>query len=117
MVKKATNGESRILAEIAVQMWNSRTVDKLETKFVETLNDKQFSFFVKYINDLPVGFVQCGLRTDYFEGTGSSPVGYLEGIFVKKKSIARTDMKKNSFMLVKNRQKKRGAMSLPVIAS
>ena len=28
------------------------------------------------------GFAQCGLRFDYVEGTDSSPVGYLEGIFV-----------------------------------
>ena len=28
------------------------------------------------------GFAQCQLRHDYVEGTGTSPVGYLEGIFV-----------------------------------
>ena len=84
MVRIATNVDSRVLAEMAVQMWDSHTVDELETEFVETLNDKQSSFFIKYINDLPVGFAQCGLRTDYVEGTESSPVGYLEGIFVKE---------------------------------
>ncbi len=84
MVRIATNGDSRILAEMAVQMWDGHTVDELETEFVETLNDRQSTFFIKYINDLPVGFAQCGLRTDYVEGTESSPVGYLEGIFVKE---------------------------------
>ncbi len=84
MVRIAINGDSRVLAEMAVQMWDSHTVDELETEFLETLNDRQFVFFVKYINDLPVGFAQCGLRTDYVEGTESSPVGYLEGIFVKE---------------------------------
>ena len=29
-----------------------------------------------------IGFSQCQLRHDYVEGTKSSPVGYLEGIFV-----------------------------------
>lgn len=29
------------------------------------------------------GFAQCQLRHDYVEGTHSSPVGYLEGIFVR----------------------------------
>ena len=28
------------------------------------------------------GFAQCQLRHDYVEGTDSSPVGYLEGIYV-----------------------------------
>lgn len=84
MVRIAINEDSRVLAEMAVQMWDSHTVDELEAEFVETLNDKQSAFFIKYINDLPVGFAQCGLRTDYVEGTESSPVGYLEGIFVKE---------------------------------
>ena len=44
----------------------------------------QTAFFIKYDNEIPVGFAQCGLRTDYVEGTESSPVGYLEGIFVKE---------------------------------
>ena len=84
MVRKATYSDSRVLAEMAVQMWDSHTVDELETEFTETLNDKQSAFFIKYVNDVPVGFAQCGLRTDYVEGTESSPVGYLEGVFVKK---------------------------------
>ena len=84
MVRKATYSDSRVLAEMAVQMWDSHTVDELETEFTETLNDKQSVFFIKYVNDVPVGFAQCGLRRDYVEGTESSPVGYLEGIFVKK---------------------------------
>ena len=39
------------------------------------------------------GFAQCQLRHDYVEGTETSPVGYLEGIYVKepfrKQGIAR----------------------------
>ena len=84
MVRIARNKDSRVLAEMAIQMWDSHTVDELEAEFIETLNEKQSAFFIKYINDLPVGFAQCGLRTDYVEGTESSPVGYLEGIFVKE---------------------------------
>ncbi len=84
MVRKATNSDSRVLSEMAIQMWGSHTVEELETEFTETLNDKQSAFFIKYVNNIPVGFAQCGLRTDYVEGTESSPVGYLEGIFVKK---------------------------------
>ena len=83
MVKAATPGESLALAEMAVQMWNSHTADALEAEFAETLHSSQSTFFIKYVNDTPVGFAQCGLRTDYVEGTESSPVGYLEGIFVK----------------------------------
>ena len=36
-----------------------------------------------YKNDIPIGFAQCQLRYDYVEGTRTTPVGYLEGIFIK----------------------------------
>ena len=91
MIKKATNGDGRVLAELAVQMWDSHTVDELEIEFIETLSDEQSAFFIKYVNNIPVGFAQCGLRTDYVEGTESSPVGYLEGIFVNE------EYRKNGF--------------------
>ena len=68
---------------MAVQMWDSHSIDELEKEFLETLNDEKAAFFIKYANDLPVGFAQCGLRTDYVEGTESSPVGYLEGVFIE----------------------------------
>ena len=41
MVRIARNKDSRVLAEMAVQMWDSNTVDELEAEFAETLNDKQ----------------------------------------------------------------------------
>lgn len=37
---------------------------------------------MKYVDEKPVGFAQCQLRREYVEGTGTSPLGYLEGIFV-----------------------------------
>jgi len=84
MVRKATNIESRVLAEMAIQIWDSNIIDELEAEIIETLNDEQSAFFIKYVNNVPVGFARCGLRTDYVEGTESSPVGYLEGIFVRE---------------------------------
>ena len=83
MIRKATENDSRVLAEMAVQMWDSHTSDALEAEFLETMNDGKSAFFISHENNIPVGFAQCGLRTDYVEGTESSPVGYLEGIFVK----------------------------------
>jgi aminoglycoside 6'-N-acetyltransferase I len=43
-----------------------------------------FLCFIKSVDDKPIGFAQCQLRHDYVEGTESSPVGYLEGVFVSE---------------------------------
>ena len=82
MVRKATLCDSLILAELAVQMWDSHTIEELADAFRELLQSENAACFLKYVSDIPVGFAQCSLRRDYVEGTETSPVGYLEGIFV-----------------------------------
>ena len=82
MIKIATPSDTRVLAELAIQMWSNHTVSELNTDFAEIINSNNAVCFIKYVDDIPVGFAQCQLRHDYVEGTHSSPVGYLEGIFV-----------------------------------
>ena len=82
MIKIATQNDTRVLAELAIQMWCNHTVSELETDFAEIVRNNDAVCFVKYIDDMPVGFAQCQLRHDYVEGTHSSPVAYLEGVFV-----------------------------------
>jgi len=84
MVRKAGKQDLEILANLAVQMWDSHSVDELITEFLEIISKGKAQFFLKYENDAPVGFAQCQLRYDYVEGTKTSPVGYLEGIFIKE---------------------------------
>ena len=82
MIRKATPNDTRILAELAIQMWSNHAVSELEADFAEIVNSNEAVCFIKYVDDVPVGFARCQLRHDYVEGTHSSPVGYLEGIFV-----------------------------------
>ena len=63
-------------------MWPAHSPDELREEFEALAEDGDAVCFLKYAGDRPVGFAQCQLRHDYVEGTGSSPVGYLEGIFV-----------------------------------
>lgn len=72
------------MAGLAVLMWESHSVEELVHEFSEILSGGKAVFFLQYENDMPVGFAQCQLRYDYVEGTGTTPVGYLEGIFVKE---------------------------------
>lgn len=73
-----------IVAGLAVLMWDNHSVNELADDFSEILSTGKAQFFLKYETDIPVGFAQCQLRYDYVEGTETSPVGYLEGIFIKK---------------------------------
>ncbi|MGN0521863.1 MAG: aminoglycoside 6'-N-acetyltransferase [Eubacterium sp.] len=83
-IKSATRKEAQSIAEMAVKMWNDSTIDSLTEDFIEVIeNDNSTVFIIS--NDKPFGFAQVGLRFDYVEGTNSSPVGYLEGIFIEEK--------------------------------
>lgn len=84
MIKCGTEGDIPILAELAVQMWDSQCVQELAEDLAEIMAKEDARFFIKYERETAVGFAQCQLRHDYVEGTDSSPVGYLEGIFVRE---------------------------------
>ncbi len=84
MVIKAELKDLSTVAKLAVQMWEDNTVEDLKREFEEILSKGKGRFFLKYENDIPVGFAQCQLRSDYVEGTETTPVGYLEGIFVRE---------------------------------
>ena len=83
MVKKASKKDIKILADLAIKLWPSHTIEELVSDFENLLKDNKAKCFIKYHEGVPVGFAHCGLRYDYVEGTTSSPVGYLEGIFVE----------------------------------
>lgn len=84
MVREAEEKDLDAIARMAVVMWNSHSVEDLMNEFADVIKGEESQVFLKYIQNIPVGFAQCGMRHDYVEGTDSSPVGYLEGIFVKK---------------------------------
>lgn len=83
MVKMATPTELHIAAELAACVWNA-SKEELLNELINSTNSTKTAIFLKYSDGIAVGFAQCNLRYDYVEGTDSSPVGYLEGIFVKE---------------------------------
>lgn len=79
---KAKKENAKEIALLAIKIWHSNTVNELEKEFENIINSTNQSCFIKINNNQVIAFAQCGLRNDYVEGTESSPVGYLEGIFV-----------------------------------
>lgn len=96
-ILEATEKDSQILAEMATKIWDNENVDELEREFAEIYHSTKDNCFIAFDGKTPVGFVNVSLRFDYVEGTESSPVGYLEGMFVKEnyrnRGIARSLVK------------------------
>lgn len=84
MIKKATKKDVEKVANLALLLWQNNSLEQLKEEFLELLDSKNAAIFLKYIGTEAVGFAYVSLRNDYVEGTSSSLVGYLEGIFVKE---------------------------------
>lgn len=84
MIQRASIADARQVAQLAVKMWTSHTVDALTQEFEELLQNEDAAVFLCVPDGKAIGFAQCQLRFDYVEGTQSSPVGYLEGVFVEE---------------------------------
>ena len=81
VVEKAGASELPAVAGLAARMWDHPAAE-LAAEFAALLDDPEAALFTAKRKGEAVAFAQCQLRHDYVEGTASSPVGYLEGIFV-----------------------------------
>ena len=65
-----------------------------ETEAMMTATSRFFVRIALDTRDNPIGFVEATLRTDYVNGCATSPVAFLEGIYVepevRRQGIART---------------------------
>lgn len=83
MVQKAILCDAEAIAALAFQMWDTHSVAELTAEFQSLICKEDSAVFLCKENNHIIGFAQCGLRYDYVEGTQTSPVGYLEGVFVE----------------------------------
>lgn len=84
MVRKATLSDLHTAAALALELWPDHDdFDELIEDFKATITAPDSAIFLDDCDHSDVGLAICQLRRDYVEGTESSPVGYLEGIYVR----------------------------------
>ena len=81
IIRKALPADAKALSMLAAQMWR-HAPEELEGEFLSLTQDAEAACFLAEADGQPCGFAQCQLRHDYVEGCESSPVGFLEGVFV-----------------------------------
>ena len=81
MIRKAEIKDYPAAAALATRMWD-HDPEELIQGWAEADAVGEGAVFIAEEGGQIIGFAQCGLRNDYVEGTDTSPVGYLEGIFV-----------------------------------
>lgn len=68
-------------------LWPHHSKSYLKKEFKKLLRSRKIAVFLCENNNYYIGFVIMALRYEYVGGTKSSPVGYVEGIFVDRKSV------------------------------
>lgn len=82
-IVKAEVKDAAEVARLSLQLWPEHDIEEMELEFRKLIQMDDAAVFLALEGEA-VGFAQCQLRRDYVEGTESSPVGYLEGIFVAR---------------------------------
>ena len=81
---QAVSADVEAVAALACELWPDHPLEEMTEEFESLLAREDAAVFLYREQGKAVGFAQCQLRHDYVEGTDTSPVGYLEGIYVRE---------------------------------
>ncbi len=80
--------------------------EELKEDLLRLEKDPRYRTFIAQMEENIIGFVTLSVRTDYVEGAKSSPVGYIEAIYVRsryrKSGIAKQLFEKGQIWLKEN---------------
>ena len=82
IIRRAEARDLPVLAALAAKLFSGEEAELL-AEFAQLLPCPDAVLFLCEEGGAGVGFAQAQLRRDYVEGTSTSPVGYLEGIYVE----------------------------------
>ncbi len=85
LIRKASPADAAALGMLASRMWEHAPAE-LVREFAELIASPECACFLALQDGNAIGFAQCQLRRDYVEGCETSPVGFLEGIYVDEGS-------------------------------
>ena len=89
VIRKAEEKDLRAAAALAAELWPEHMPEELLPEFRTLLASGEGAAFLASEDGQDLGFAQVQLRHDYVEGTETSPVGYLEGIYVREEARGR----------------------------
>lgn len=68
---------------LAQALWPKSNQDELKKEFLKDLESNFYeTYLAQHEDGTYIGFINLSLRTDYVQGSSTSPVAYIEGIYV-----------------------------------
>ncbi|SEB49282.1 aminoglycoside 6'-N-acetyltransferase [Paenibacillus sp. GP183] len=82
-----------IFLEMGLDLWTDYDYEELRVTLLDILQSDKYKVLFYCTDEEFIAFIYLSVRTDYVEGSDSSPTGYIEGIYVKpghrRKGISR----------------------------
>ena len=85
MVKiiRASNENLQQLTELALALWSNNKKDLIKSDFVYIIGHLNNRVLLAKWDEEYIGFIHLSIRSGFVEGADTTPVGYVEGIYVK----------------------------------
>jgi aminoglycoside 6'-N-acetyltransferase I len=83
IIEKANPKDIEVLLRMAIALWPDYSAEDLKDTFSKILASDKFNVLLFRSAEKYVGFIYLSVRTDYVEGSDSTPTGYIEGIYVR----------------------------------
>ena len=95
MIERCTSVDAPGWLELRQALWPHASRDAHLAEMVAFCADPaRYAHFVAYRDGRPAGLAEAALRSDYVNGTQTSPVTFLEGLYVapesRRQGVART---------------------------
>ena len=81
--RQATTPDLPTVTQLTALLYANHSADELREENSRLIASENNVFFLALCEEAAVGVAHCCLRRDYVAGTRSSPVGYLEAIYVR----------------------------------
>ena len=82
-IEKATSADVKAAFSLMMKLWPGGDAAERTAEMEQMVAGPEAAILLAWEEERAVGYAQCQLRHDYVEGCASSPVGYLEGIYVE----------------------------------
>ena len=94
MIERCASADHRGWLALRAALWPFCSADEHRADAKRICREPDhWATFVFIEQDQPVGFIEAGLRYDYVNGTSTSPVGFIEGVYVidaaRRRGVAR----------------------------
>lgn len=81
---EATTEQLKDLTKLALELYIENSYEGLENELKHMLKESNHRFLLYIEDEQPIAFMHLSIRTDYVQGSVSSPTGYIEGVYVKR---------------------------------